>query len=51
MRQDILRHTSNCDMCARLKQRTGPRYGLLPLKDTSQDIEPWDTVNIDSIGP
>ena len=29
---------------------TGSRYGLLPLKDTNQELTPWGTVNIDSIG-
>ena len=51
MRQDVDHYVSNCEVCARLKLRTGSRYGLLPLKDTRQEPIPWDTVNVDSIGP
>ena len=42
---------SQCDTCARLKQRTGLRYGHSTLEDTNQEITPWGTVNIDSVGP
>ena len=38
-----------CDACTRLKQRAGSRYKHFTLKDISQEIKPWDTVNFDSV--
>ena len=51
LRHDVTQYVQECDICSRLKARTGSRYGHLPLKDTEDDITPWDTVQIDSIGP
>lgn len=50
MTSQIKSHISKCSTCAVLKQRTGPRYGLLPLKNTQQNLKPWKKVYVDSIG-
>ena len=41
--------TSECNIYARLKKRTGTRYRRLTLKDTSQETIPQDMIIINSI--
>ena len=51
LRKSTHNFVESCDLCNRLKRRTGSRYGHLPLKDTDDDCTPWKRVYIDSIGP
>ena len=37
LHEDTINFVSNCDICKCLKQRTGPKYGLLPLKNTNEE--------------
>ena len=51
MKEQIFKFVEDCEICSKLKRRTGSRYGHLPLKDTEDDCTPWQRVYRDSIGP
>ena len=50
MSADIKRHVVACATCKKFK-KSRTKYGKLPVKDVTQEVIPWDTVQIDSIGP
>ena len=50
MTSDIKYFVKSCETCKAFK-KCRQKYGQLPLKDVSQEITPWDVVQIDTIGP
>ena len=50
MSADIKRHVAACATCKKFKN-SRTKHGKLPVKDVAQEVIPWDTVQIDSIGP
>ena len=50
MTSDIKYFVKSCETCKKFK-KSRQKYCQLPLKDVSQEITPWDVVQIDTIGP
>ena len=50
MSVDIKKHVAACATCKKFK-KSRTKHGKLPVKDVTQEVIPWDTVQIDSIGP
>ena len=50
MSQDIKDHVKNCITCSKFK-KARKKYGKLPVKEVAEETIPWDTVQIDTIGP
>ena len=50
MTGDIQHFVKTCTTCKQFKKNR-KKYGKLPLKDMQQDAIPWETMQIDTIGP
>ena len=46
----IQKHVAACETCRKFK-KSRTKYGKLHVKDVSQEVIPWDMVQIDTIGP
>ena len=46
----IQKYVANCVTCKKFK-KSRKKYGKLPVKEVNDEIIPWETVQIDTIGP
>ena len=50
MASDIKYFVKTCETCKKFKKNK-QKYGQFPFKDVSQQITPWDVVQINTIDP
>jgi transposase InsO family protein len=50
IRKDVHHHVSSCPRCQLAKTKT-LKYGHVPEKDPGQEIQPWNRLCVDTIGP
>ena len=50
MSTTIRNHVATCETCKKFK-KSRRKYGKLPVKDVTDEVTPWETVQIDTIGP
>ena len=50
MTSQAVKYCKRCPICQKFKKRK-TRYGQVPPKDISDEMEPWSTIHIDLVGP
>lgn len=51
MTADVTRHVEGCTLCQEYKITGQKKYGKIPIQENKEEIEPWQYVYMDCIGP